>query len=152
MFRRLSLTTAMVMLWSLLSLAETPAYATPMSWGDRITVSLKWPKGTLKVYVQPDPKGLSRDTLVKEGIDRWKKAFGDRGITLDVSIGQPSRQCGKADPIHVGSGWRRGSGQEARRRERCDCLGEWRADRRRQRRDAVRHRANAQRTARRDGG
>lgn len=89
MFRRLSLTTAMVMLWSLLSLAETPAYATPMSWGDRITVSLKWPKGTLKVYVQPDPKGLSRDTLVKEGIDRWKKAFGDRGITLDVSIGNP---------------------------------------------------------------
>jgi hypothetical protein len=89
MFRPLSFAARAGILWTLLSVAGATAYATPVNYGDSYSQPPRWPKGVLKVYVQPDPKRQGRDTLVKEGIDRWKQPLADRGITLEVVIGNP---------------------------------------------------------------
>lgn len=75
-----------------------PTQATPITWGDKITVPLRFPKNaTLNVFVATDPKGLGRDALVKEGVERWKQTLADRMITLNVSIGDPP--AGTANPV-----------------------------------------------------
>lgn len=80
---------SIVVIAPLICCAAARVTATPMTWGDKITVPLKWPKGPLKVYIKPDPKALGRDALVKEGVERWKAPLAARGITLDVTIGDP---------------------------------------------------------------
>ena len=93
--RRFSITMFVCLVWSAF-VTSAPADATPLTWGDKIA-GPKWPKGPLKVYVEPDPKSQGRDALVKEGIERWKKPLADRGIALEVSVGVPP--AGTAKPI-----------------------------------------------------
>ena len=63
MFRPLSFTARAGILWTLLSVAGATAYATPVNYGDSYSQPPRWPKGVLKVHVQPDPKRQGRDTL-----------------------------------------------------------------------------------------
>lgn len=66
------------------------AHATPLTYGDEIVNALKWPNNsTLNVYIQQDPAGKGRHTLAKEGVERWKNTMAARGITINVTIGNP---------------------------------------------------------------
>lgn len=87
-----------VLMFVLVSGYACPVQATPVTWSDKINKPLKFPKGsTLNVYIQKDPKGSGRDQLVKEGVERWIKTLGDRGIVLNVAIGDPP--AGSKNPI-----------------------------------------------------
>lgn len=90
-----------VLVWLVLSASFlTPARATPMTWGDDVKTPIRWEKGsTIRVYVQKDPDGKGRDQLAKEGLDRWKQKLADRGITLEVEIGDPPADAKNAVPV-----------------------------------------------------
>ena len=81
-------------------LAGAPAsQATPFTWAERLKKPPAWAKGsTITVYVQPDPKGQGRDTLLKDGVERWKDSLKARMITLNVIVGNPP--AGAKDFVH----------------------------------------------------
>ena len=71
-------------------LLSADAHATPLTYGDEIVRALRWPaNSTLNVYIQQDPANKGRDQMAKEGVERWKTPMAARGITINVSIGNP---------------------------------------------------------------
>jgi hypothetical protein len=66
------------------------AVASPIEWPAVVIKAPAWPKkSTINVFIQTDPKGQGRDALFKDGVERWKKTLADRGMTLNVAIGDP---------------------------------------------------------------
>ncbi len=77
---------------ALLLLFSTPnlTTATPFTWGDNVVKPLSFPPGTkITIYIQPDPKGLGRDGLIADGVNRWSDSLNAHNITLDVKIQAP---------------------------------------------------------------
>jgi hypothetical protein len=73
--------------------------ATPFTWAERLKKPPAWKKNsTINIFIQPDPNGLGRDQLLKEGVERWKDALKDRMITLTVTVGNPP--AGATNVVH----------------------------------------------------
>lgn len=86
-----------------LIVGAAPAYATILTFPGTTKKSPPFPKGaTLDVCIQADPDGHGRDQLLKEGIERWKKALADRGIKLKVTVMAPGAPLPKPGGIPGG--------------------------------------------------
>src|SRR5262245_13484309 len=75
------------------------AWSSPMINGGSIQ-PFRWAAGaTINVYIQSDPRNGGRDGLIKEGIERWVSVLAERGLTLNVSIGNPPPNA--VNPVSV---------------------------------------------------
>ncbi len=69
---------------------------TPMTWGtDENGDSIQafgWNQGdTVRVFIEPDPNPNppDRSQLLREGMERWRAEMANRGITIEVTVGNP---------------------------------------------------------------
>lgn len=72
------------------SLLELAALATPFTWSGLVKPPA-WPTDdkTINVYIETDPDAdpPDRSQLLKEGMERWNAELADRGLQLNVVVG-----------------------------------------------------------------
>ncbi|HNQ23639.1 MAG TPA: hypothetical protein PKK06_11150 [Phycisphaerae bacterium] len=76
--------------------ASSSAWGTPFTWGEDeegdTIAPLRWPAGsTINIYIEadPDPAPPDRSALLREGMLRWQAEMANRGITINVTVGDP---------------------------------------------------------------
>jgi hypothetical protein len=77
------------MAWTVSVTHGTPQYYGRDDNGNPIAPP-RWPAGsTIRVFIEPDPdpNPPDRAALLQEGIERWQGQMADRGVTIEVTVG-----------------------------------------------------------------